>query len=206
LFLAAAVLALPGLLRLARSRGALSTAARRAAWVAAGASALWILEGIPHLLARFDESAVLAGQPTPFLTGHLIGAVIVYPLVGFSIASLAVLSGRSLVHPIIGLVGAMGPPRSASHWTHQPYPPAPIAVQFRMAIRPGSAAAIRRRMAVDHENPANASLVLWPVRAGFMPRGSLGCRCSGPMASRSAGFATWLPRCASDRGRRGCSG
>ena len=108
LFLAAAVLALPGLLRLARSRGALSTAARRAAWVAAGASALWILEGIPHLLAPFDESAVLAGQPTPFLTGHLIGAVIVYPLVGFSIASLAVLSGRSLVHPIIGLVGAMG--------------------------------------------------------------------------------------------------
>jgi hypothetical protein len=34
--------------------------------------------------------------------------VIVCPLIGFSIASLAVLSGRSLVHPIIGLLGAIG--------------------------------------------------------------------------------------------------
>jgi hypothetical protein len=55
LFLAAAVLALPGLLGLARSRGG-----------------------------------------------------VVYPLVGFSIPSLAVLSGRSLARAIIGLVGAMG--------------------------------------------------------------------------------------------------
>lgn len=72
------------------------------------ASILLILESVPHLAAAFDEAAVLAGQPTPFLTGHLIGAAVVYPLFGFSVAALALLSGRSLAHPIIGVLGAIG--------------------------------------------------------------------------------------------------
>lgn len=108
LILAAAVLLLPGLLGLAGSQVPLSRTARRAAWVAVAASILLVLESIPHLAAAFEESAVLAGQPTPFLTGHLIGAAVVYPLFGFSVAALALLSGRSLVHPIIGVLGAIG--------------------------------------------------------------------------------------------------
>lgn len=91
--LASSLLFLPGLLGLARSGLPLSRAARGAAWVAVAASVVLILESIPHLAAAFDETTVLAGQPTPFLTGHLIGAVIAYPLFGFSVTALAVLSG-----------------------------------------------------------------------------------------------------------------
>jgi hypothetical protein len=102
-----AVLLVPGLLGLARS-GLLSGAARTAAWVAFGVSILWLVESVPHLLAALDQDALLAGQSAPFLYGHLVGATLVYPLIGFSVAALALLSGRTLTHPVLGVLGAVG--------------------------------------------------------------------------------------------------
>ncbi len=100
-------LLVPGLLGLARS-GVLSGAARTAALVAFGAAIVWLVESVPHLLAVADHHALLAGQPAPFVTAHLIGASIVYPLGGFSIAALALLGGRQLAHPVLNVLGALG--------------------------------------------------------------------------------------------------
>ncbi|MGH3788297.1 MAG: hypothetical protein ACRDRG_17520 [Pseudonocardiaceae bacterium] len=124
MILASSLLFLPGLLGLVRSRVPLPRTARQPASVAAAASIVLILESIAHLAAAFDEAAVLAGQPTPFLTGHLMGAVIAYPLFGFSVAALAVLSGRSLAHPIIGVLGAIG----AAAWGLAPLAVGPLGI------------------------------------------------------------------------------
>ncbi|MHA6629766.1 hypothetical protein ACU61A_30370 [Pseudonocardia sichuanensis] len=105
LILASTVLLVPGLYGLARS---LTGAARKAAWTSFGAALVWVVESIPHLLAAADHHALLAGQPAPFLTGHLAGAVLVYPLAGFSLAALAVLGGRALAHPALNAAGAVG--------------------------------------------------------------------------------------------------
>ena len=100
-------LLVPGLLGLARS-GVLSGAARTAALVAFGVAIVWVVESVPHLLAAADHHALLTGQPAPFVTGHLIGATIVYPLGGLSIAALALLGGRRLAHPVLNVLGAIG--------------------------------------------------------------------------------------------------
>lgn len=100
-------LLVPGLLGLARS-GVLSGAARTAALVAFGAAIVWVVESVPHLLASADHHALLTGQPAPLVTAHLVGAVVVYPLAGFSIAALALLGGRRLAHPVLNAFGAIG--------------------------------------------------------------------------------------------------
>ncbi|MGH3615950.1 MAG: hypothetical protein ACRDRK_25820 [Pseudonocardia sp.] len=97
-----------GLFALARSRAPLSTGARRAAWVAAIGAVLLVVEGVFHLGAFVDEEAVLAGAATPFLTTHQLMSLFVYPLFTFSVAALAVLSGRTLTHPAVGIIGALG--------------------------------------------------------------------------------------------------
>lgn len=111
-------------LGLSRSQVPLLATARRAAWIATAASVALILEGIPHLAATSDESAVLAGQTTPFLTGHLFGTVVIYPLFGLSIAALAVPSGRSLTHPIIAVISAVG----AVAWGFAPLAVGPLGI------------------------------------------------------------------------------
>lgn len=107
LILAFAVLLVPGMLGLARS-GVLSGAARTAALVTFGASIVWVAESVPHLLAAADHHALLAGQPTPFLTAHAAAAGIVYPLVTFPLAALALLGWRRLAHPVLNVLGAIG--------------------------------------------------------------------------------------------------
>jgi hypothetical protein len=107
LVLVFAALLVPGLLGLARS-GVLSGAARTAALVAFGAAIAWVLESVPHLLAAADHHALLTGQPAPLATAHLVGASVVYPLAGFSIAALALLGGRRLAHPVLNALGALG--------------------------------------------------------------------------------------------------
>ena len=67
-----------------------------------------MIESVPHLPAPIDHSAVLSDGATPFLNGHLFGSVLVYPFFGFSVAALALLSGRRLVHPAVGVLGALG--------------------------------------------------------------------------------------------------
>ena len=100
-------LLVPGLLGLVRS-GVLSGAARTAALIAFGAAIVWVVESVPHLLAATDHHALLTGQPAPFVTWHLVGATIVYPLGGFSIAALALLGWRRLAHPVLNVLGAVG--------------------------------------------------------------------------------------------------
>lgn len=124
LILAAFMLLLPGLLGLSRSRVPLSATARRAAWIATATLVLLILEGIPHFAAAFDETAVLAGQPAPFLTGHLFGSAVIYPVFGLALAALAVLSGRNLTHPIIGVLSAIG----AVAWGFAPLAIGPLGI------------------------------------------------------------------------------
>jgi len=97
-----------GLFALARSRAPLSTGARRAAWVAAIGGVLLVVEGAFHLAAFADEDAVLAGAATPFLSTHQVMSLFVYPLFTFSVAALAVLSGRTLTHPAVSVIGALG--------------------------------------------------------------------------------------------------
>jgi hypothetical protein len=105
LILASAALAVPALFGLAKS---LTGKARTVAWIAFGASLVWLAESVPHLLAGTEADAVLAGEPTPFTDGHLLGAVIAYPLIGFSLAALAVLGWRALAHPVANALGALG--------------------------------------------------------------------------------------------------
>lgn len=107
LILVFVALLVPGLLGLARS-GVLSGAARTAALAAFGAAIVWLVESVPHLLASADHHALLTGQPAPLVTTHVIGASIVYPLAGFSIAALALLGGRRLAHPVLNVLGAVG--------------------------------------------------------------------------------------------------
>lgn len=107
LILASTALLVLGMLGLSRS-AVLSGAARTAARVVLGASIVWLVESVPHLLAALDEPRLLAGAPAPFLTGHLLGAVVVYPLVGLSVAALALLGGRALAHPALNVLGAVG--------------------------------------------------------------------------------------------------
>lgn len=103
-----AAVALPfGLVGLARS-GPLSTLGRRVAWAAAGVSVLFVVESVPHLLATTEAAAVAAGEATPFLDAHLVGAVIVYPLFGLAVATLALVSARRLTHPVVAGLGALG--------------------------------------------------------------------------------------------------
>lgn len=105
LVLAFVALLVPGLAGLART---LSGAARTAARVACGAAVVWLVESVPHLLAVADHHALLTGQPAPQVTVHLVGASIVYPLAGFSIAALALLAWRRLAHPVLDVLGALG--------------------------------------------------------------------------------------------------
>ena len=107
LVLAFAALLVPGFLGLARS-GVLSGAAQTAALVAFGGAIVWVVESVPHLLASADHHALLTGQPTPFLTAHMVTAGVVYPLATFPIAALALLGGRRLAHPVLNVLGAIG--------------------------------------------------------------------------------------------------
>ena len=97
-----------GLLTLARSRTPLSIGARRAAWAAAAAAVLFLVEGVFHLAAFVDEDHLLTGHATPVLSTFIALSVIAYPLFTFAVASLAVVSGRTLTHPAVGIVGAIG--------------------------------------------------------------------------------------------------
>lgn len=105
LILASAALVVPALFGLART---LTAKARVSAWIAFGASLVWLTESIPHLLAGTEADAILAGEPMPFTQGHLVGAVIAYPLIGFSLAALAILGWRALAHPVVNALGALG--------------------------------------------------------------------------------------------------
>jgi hypothetical protein len=70
--------------------------------------ALWVVEGVPHVLAAGDAHAVAAGHPTPFFSGFQRLAPLVYPIIGLSVAALAALGGRRLTHPVFVVAGVVG--------------------------------------------------------------------------------------------------
>jgi len=85
----------------------LTKGARRAALWVAVATGLYVIQGIPHLVAFVDRDALLAGQATPFLYTYYGLSVVAYPLFGFSVATLAWLSGRTLIHPVVNTLLAV---------------------------------------------------------------------------------------------------
>jgi hypothetical protein len=85
LLLSAEILLIIGLYGLVTAHQHLSVWARRAGWAALAAVALWVVEGVPHVLAAGDAHAVAAGHPTPFFSGFQQLAPLVYPIVGLSV-------------------------------------------------------------------------------------------------------------------------
>ena len=125
LILAAAVLLVPGLVGLLAARPTLSVGARRAGRVAVVAAVLWAIESVPHLGAASESAAAAAGQGTPMLAAHMVLALLGYPLLGLSVATLAVLGGRALAHPLFtppAMVGGVA-------WTLAPWLVGPFRVE-----------------------------------------------------------------------------
>jgi hypothetical protein len=70
---------------------------RIAGWAVAIGAGLAVVESVPHLFASSEADALLSGEATPLTDLHgLLGAVTT-PVVGLSIAALAVLSARDRV-------------------------------------------------------------------------------------------------------------
>lgn len=135
LILVGAIVLVPGLLGLLGARPGLSTGARRAGWVAVVAAALWVLESLPHLGAATESAAAAAAQPTPILFSHQLLSLLVYPLLGLSVAALAVLGGRQLAHPVfaaLALVGGLA--WSVAPWAVGPLGFEALAVLFPVGI------------------------------------------------------------------------
>lgn len=98
-------LALLGFLLLAVSAATLvrelgdgwSTGLRFAGWAVAVGAGLAVVESVPHLLASSEADALLRGGETPLTDSHAILGAITTPLLGLSLAALAVLSARDRV-------------------------------------------------------------------------------------------------------------
>ena len=95
LILAGLILVTAGLSGLARG-GLLSGAALRAAQVAVAGAALSALEMTFHLVAFIERDAAVADRPTPLIDIHQALQVPSHPLLGFAVATLAVLDFRRL--------------------------------------------------------------------------------------------------------------
>ncbi|MBI3968654.1 MAG: hypothetical protein HY329_23715 [Chloroflexi bacterium] len=109
LMLATHVLLAFGFFGLTR-RVRLSGAARIAGWFAVVGAALSAIEMSFHLGAVVELDALVAGRPTPIFLTHLVLATLAQPLLGFSVAALAVLGARrrGVIDLVIGLIGAIG--------------------------------------------------------------------------------------------------
>jgi len=108
LILLSSILFTLGLAGLLRAHPQLPPAARRAGWVAVAGAALSVVENVPHLAAASESDAAAAGHTTPFLSAHMALALLAFPLFGFAVAALAVLSGRHLTHPLLAIAPVIG--------------------------------------------------------------------------------------------------
>lgn len=108
LLLVAEVLLIVGLLGLVTGHPDLGVSARRAGWVALAAAALWVVEGVPHVLAAGDAHAVTGGHHAPFFSVFQQVAPLIYPIVGLSVGALATLGRGRLTHPIFAVAGVVG--------------------------------------------------------------------------------------------------
>jgi hypothetical protein len=85
----------------------LTKGARRAAFWMTLALGLTVIQAIPHLAAFLDRDELLAGQATPVVFAYYGLAGVAYPLFGFSVAALALLSGHALAPPVVNAVVAL---------------------------------------------------------------------------------------------------
>lgn len=108
LILLSSILFALGLIGLLRHRPQLPAAARRAGWIAMAGAVLCVVENVPHLAAATESDAAAAGHATPFLNTHMALALLAFPLFGFAVAALAVLSGRHLIHPAFSVAAVIG--------------------------------------------------------------------------------------------------
>lgn len=125
LLLVGAILLVPGLLGLLGGRPDLPVGARRAAWSAVAGAALWVVEGVPHLAAAAESAAAAAGRSTPLLVSHQLLALLAFPLVGLSVAALAVRGGRRLAHPVFAGLAAVG----GVAWAAAPWAVGPLRIE-----------------------------------------------------------------------------
>ena len=125
LILVGGIVLVPGLLGLLGARPGLSAGARRAGRVAVIAAVLWAVESLPHLAAATESAAAAAGQPTPILMSHQLLALLAYPLVGLSVAALAVLGGRQLAHPGFAALAVIG----GLAWGVAPWAVGPLGIE-----------------------------------------------------------------------------
>lgn len=95
---------------LLRRRHSLPGAVRKLLPFAMAGAALAIVEMVFHTASAADLEALRAGESTPLLTTHLWLAVVSNPLLGFSLAVLAVKAGalRTLGSPWVAWLGALG--------------------------------------------------------------------------------------------------
>jgi len=132
LILVGSILLLPGLLGLLSARPGLSTGARRAGWVAVAGAVLWAVEGLPHVGAATESAAAAAAQPTPILFSHQLLSLLAYPLLGLTVAALAVLGGRQLAHPVFAVFAVVG----GLAWSIAPWGVGPLGIGALGALFP----------------------------------------------------------------------
>jgi hypothetical protein len=73
--------------------------------------AISVVELVPHLLAGSEHHALEAGESTPMLTTHLTLSVVTGPLLGLSVAALAVAvarAARTVPAWLLAVVGVLG--------------------------------------------------------------------------------------------------
>jgi hypothetical protein len=73
------------------------TGVRFAAWAVAAGAALAVIESVPHLLASSEADALLRGEATPLTDLHALLGAVTTPLLGLSVAALALISARDRV-------------------------------------------------------------------------------------------------------------
>jgi hypothetical protein len=108
-----AVLAV-SLVLLVRALGAAWTPRLRLlAWIAAAGAGFAAIESVPHLLASSDAAAIHRGDPTPLADLHQVLQAVSTPVVGISVAALALVGARSggldagRVATALGVIGGL---------------------------------------------------------------------------------------------------
>jgi hypothetical protein len=74
-----------------------SSGLRLAGWAVAVAAGLAVVESVPHLFASSEADALLRGDATPLTDLHAVLGAVTTPMVGLSIAALAVIGARDRV-------------------------------------------------------------------------------------------------------------
>jgi len=132
LILAGAMLLVPGLLGLRHRHPDLPDGAHRAARAATLGALLWTVESVPHLGAATESAAAADGRATPILFTHMVLSLVAYPLVGLSVAALAVLAGGRLAHPGFAVLAVPG----GLAWSLAPWLVGPLRLESFAVLFP----------------------------------------------------------------------